>query len=290
MQQRTWQADDVFSAEVEVAHYGQEALSPVEIEWRLTSPDGTVWRAGVLPVDAIPAGGVFPVGEITFPWRSIPAPSKAILAVSIANTPYQNQWDLWVYPAETPGLPSALLSPDVQICTTWPAARKALETGACVLFTPSSDQIAGAVPGCYTPVFWNVLMKHEQISKTMGMLCDPTHPALAQFPTEDHSNWQWWDLIMHACAMPVPFLPPDVRPILQVIDNPVHNRKLALLYSASVDNGRLVVCSIDIAHDLAQRMVARQFRASLLAYMNSAEFNPEWQTSLEELDQIFIHR
>lgn len=29
----------------------------------------------------------------------------------------------------------------------------------------------------------------------MGILCDPRHPALAEFPTESFSNWQWWDIV-----------------------------------------------------------------------------------------------
>ena len=33
---------------------------------------------------------------------------------------------------------------------------------------------------------------------TLGILCDPNHPALARFPTEFHTNWQWWHLVKNS--------------------------------------------------------------------------------------------
>jgi hypothetical protein len=43
------------------------------------------------------------------------------------------------------------------------------------------------------PVFWNARLFNQ--TGTLGILCDPTHPALAEFPTDDHSDWQWADLL-----------------------------------------------------------------------------------------------
>src|SRR5512137_1839475 len=37
-----------------------------------------------------------------------------------------------------------------------------------------------------------------QAPTTMGILCDPKHPALAEFSTEFHNNWQWWYLVHRA--------------------------------------------------------------------------------------------
>jgi len=47
-------------------------------------------------------------------------------------------------------------------------------------------------------------MKHRQVSKTMGILCDPANPALAEFPTEFHSNWQWLWAVKVGTPCPVP--------------------------------------------------------------------------------------
>jgi len=107
---------------------------------------------------------------------------------------------------------------------------------------------------------------------TLGILCDPADPVFADFPTEYHSNWQWWDLISKSGAMIMDNLPANFRPMVQPIDTWHINRKLGLIFEAKVDNGKLVVCSIDLENDLGKRPVAKQFRHSLLRYMNSADY------------------
>jgi hypothetical protein len=41
----------------------------------------------------------------------------------------------------------------------------------------------------YSTPFWNTIMFRTQ-PKSMGLLCNPRHPALAAFPTESHTSWQ----------------------------------------------------------------------------------------------------
>lgn len=41
------------------------------------------------------------------------------------------------------------------------------------------------------PAFWNMRL-FNQVG-TLGILCDPAHPAFDGFPTEAHSDWQWAD-------------------------------------------------------------------------------------------------
>lgn len=36
---------------------------------------------------------------------------------------------------------------------------------------------------------------------TMGVLCNPAHKALADFPTDMHTDWQWWDLNKNSKTM-----------------------------------------------------------------------------------------
>ena len=52
---------------------------------------------------------------------------------------------------------------------------------------------------------------------------------------------------------------------MQVIDDWFTARKLGLAFEARVNGGRLLVTSIDLERDLDTNIVARQFRASLLA-------------------------
>ena len=69
-------------------------------------------------------------------------------------------------------------------------------------------------------------------------------------------------------------LPPQLHPTVQVIDDWVTNRKLALMFEAKIGSGKLLVCSVDLESDLEQNLVARQLRHSLLEYMAGSKFNP----------------
>lgn len=120
----------------------------------------------------------------------------------------------------------------------------------------------------------------------MGLLCDPTHPALAGFPSEPHSNWQWYHLIANSCAIILDGTPSGFRPVVQVIDDFSRNRKLGNLFEARVGKGRLMVCSIDLPA-LQDRPEGRQLLRSLYAYTGSGAFQPKQTLDLQALNQIF---
>ena len=75
--------------------------------------------------------------------------------------------------------------------------------------------------------------------------------------------------------------------MVQPIDTWHINRKLGLVFEAKVGAGKLVVCSIDLENDLDKRPVAKQFRYSLLKYMNSADFAPADSLNVEQITDLF---
>ena len=75
--------------------------------------------------------------------------------------------------------------------------------------------------------------------------------------------------------------PESYRPIIQAIDRPDRNHKLALVYETMVGSGKLLVCTLDLNRDLDKRPVARQLRQSLLAYAASPDFNPTTEIPLD---------
>jgi len=126
----------------------------------------------------------------------------------------------------------------------------------------------------FSSVFWNTAWTLGQPPHTLGILCDPKHPVFADFPTEGHSNWQWWELVHDSAAMVLDGLPPKLRPLVQPIDTWFEARRLGLLFEARVAGGKLMVCSMDLAGSLDRRVVARQLRHSLMAYLASDRFSP----------------
>jgi hypothetical protein len=108
---------------------------------------------------------------------------------------------------------------------------------------------------------------------TLGILCDPNHPAFVGFPTEFHTNWQWFNLLRNSRSMILDPMPAGYKPIVQVIDNCERAHKLAAIFEVKVGPGKLLVCSIDLSK-LQDKPEARQLLHSLLQYMNSDKFTP----------------
>ena len=87
-----------------------------------------------------------------------------------------------------------------------------------------------------TPPFWSPIMFGNQ-KQILGLLCDPHHPALRDFPTDSHSDWQWFELLFQGAAIRLEGTEANYRPIVQGIDQPDRNHKLALIYETKVGKG-----------------------------------------------------
>ncbi|MFN3486153.1 MAG: glycoside hydrolase, partial [Planctomycetota bacterium] len=167
------------------------------------------------------------------------------------------------------------------------AAKARLRAGGKVLLLARPESVnAEAVVG-FSSVFWNTAWTRNQPPHTLGILCDPRHPVFAHFPTESHSNWQWWEPIHGAAAMVLEGMPPNLRPLVQPIDTWFEARRLALLFEARVWGGKLMVSSMDLSKDLDRRIVARQLRYSILRYMEGDRFDPKVEVGVDQLQSLF---
>jgi hypothetical protein len=283
LERRTWTTSQKFMVDVEIAHFGPAAIRDALPVWSIRYANGKEFSSGRLPRVTIPIGNGFHLGKISARLENVKAPAKLTLSVGLRGTPYVNDWDIWVYPAELDTQPPKKVlvtdSFDEQVVA-------ALKEGQKVLLMPPLNCINSNVPAGFTTIFWNTQWTRRQPPHTLGILCDPKHPALRQFPTEFHSNWQWWDLVTKSRFMVLDDLGPDLRPIVQVIDDWNTNRKLGLLFEARVGKGKLLVCSMDLRSDLEHRPVARQMLYSLLDYMNRWAFSPKLKLDAESIRSL----
>jgi hypothetical protein len=141
----------------------------------------------------------------------------------------------------------------------------------------------GRVKIGFSSIFWNTAWTNRQPPHTLGILCDPKHPALADFPTEYHSNWQWWDPVSHSQAMIINEFPASLKPLIQPIDTWFENRRLALAFESKTNGGKLLVCSIDLKNEIDERPASKQLLISFLNYMNSRSFNPSAELGINEI-------
>ncbi|MGF7217258.1 hypothetical protein GGR92_003431 [Spirosoma lacussanchae] len=261
----TYTNRETFRATAELANFGAGPLVGITPEWTLQDDGGKRLAGGRLPRRTVAVGNGHDLGAIEVPLSRIKTARRLTLTLSLPGTPYRNSWSIWVYPAELPAEPA-----DVLVTQSLSEAEQALRAGRKVLFNPDYTALEG-VAGKFVPVFWSPVHFPDQAA-TMGLLCDPKHPAFRAFPTDFHTDWQWWDL----CTKSTSMLLPDngLTPLVRQIDNFANNRQLTSLFEANVAGGQLMVCSFDISHDLASRPVARQLRHSLLTYMSSSAFAP----------------
>jgi len=193
-----------------------------------------------------------------------------ILTLDAGEERFENDWDVWVF---APRLELPTLSQTVIASSIDEALHKLQSEGhALLLLDPAQVNTSSQIG--FSSVFWNTAWTRGQPPHTLGILCNPAHPVFADFPTEYHSNWQWWELIYGAAAMQIDHLPPALRPLVQPIDTWFEARRLALLFEARLGSGRLMVCSMDLHTNLNERLVARQFLYSVLRYMEGEAFAP----------------
>ena len=284
MEKMYWLNNETFTAEVEVSHFGEKDLNAQTIRWTL-KVDGKTIGEGKFSKD-IAVGNLCSVGTITANLSTVKRAAKANLEIRLAGTEYVNDWDIWVYVEKLPDVSS-----DVVIVNDLDKeAAGYLEAGKKVLLLADPHSVDGNVAIGFSSLFWNTAWTRWQAPHTLGILCDPADPMFADFPTEYHSNWQWWDLVSKSGAMIMDNLPGDFRPKVQIIDTWFTNRKLGLVFEAKVGGGKLMVCSVDLENNLDQRPAARQFRHSLLKYMNSADFAPAGSLNMKQLKTLFRER
>jgi hypothetical protein len=263
--------DQALAADVELCHFGPEDFKQLAPAWRLVTRAGETVAEGVLPAMDLPAGELHPLGRIEIPLAKVSSPSKLRLEVFSKSGGFSNDWDFFVYPSEHSNKPTSAF-----ITRSLTEAIAALEEGKKVLWCPSADMVADdperpLVAG-FSPIFWNTAWTNWQPPHTLGILCDPKNPALSAFPTDFHSNWQWWELQQN--ARPFILTPVrELRPMVQVIDDWFTNRKLGYIFEARVGKGRLLASSMELI-EIKDRPVATQLRASILGYMEGDSFRP----------------
>ena len=287
LSKRVFTADETLSADLEVADFGAAPLAGATPYCELVADDGRVVASQIFDRRDVPVDNGIKLGTANFNLKNIPAPARYKLVAGFAGTKIQNDWDVWVYPAQT--APKAPV--DVAIFHELNAAAQAvLDTGGTVLWLVPPANVRNdtnrPVKLGFSSIFWNTAWTKRQPPTTLGSLCDSRSPLFAEFPTDDFGNWQWWYLIHRAQPMLLDDLPAGLLPRVQVIDDWTTNHKLALAFEAKAGKGKIFVCSVDLEHDLENDPVRRQFRTSLLDYLASPRFQPKWTVPIATLQRL----
>jgi hypothetical protein len=290
LKSRVFTTAESFHAGLEIAHFGRVPIPKAVTSWKFIDGKGTLYAHGELPAHDVPVGNGTVLGDVSVNLRNVRAPAQCRLVVGLRGTDVENDWDVWVYPAQTRHASGNRVMVTSRFDND---AMSLLVEGGSVLLTLPADRVRNfdkrPVRVGFSSIFWNTAWTAGQPPTTLGVLCDPEHPALADFPTESHSNWQWWYLLHRAGALRLDLLPRDTEPIVRVIDDWFTARPLGLIVEGRMLAGRIIICGFDLTRD-ADDPVSVQMRANLVNYLDSptrdslVEFTPEQVQDLIRAD------
>ncbi|PWT89154.1 MAG: hypothetical protein C5B55_11865 [Blastocatellia bacterium] len=328
MTQRVFTTADQLNVDVEVAHYGAAPLENIKAVWRIQNggrePQGE-WDVQTLPIgkNILLGKVVADLSKLT-----APAEYKLVVTIAPASffgaidrkikpgpgvvrgvTYFENEWNFWLYPAsyettemsrdrqKVSALPSIdcppSRSPDLLITNSWDEAEEKLKQGKRVLLSPHNSDLDWTSPPLdIVPVFWNRQMGPAW-GRTLGLFIDrkpgeSKSAALNGFPTDDHFDWQWAQIISGVRAINLDRLPRELEPVVWAIDDWNRNYKLGVIFECAVGDGRLLVSAIDVTKNSDSNPVLRQLRAALVNYANSDCFHPNVDVSLNTLRSLFF--
>jgi hypothetical protein len=279
----TWTNDQHFIGVIECANFGEKAFAAVMVTWTFQFPNGKTWKQGNMAISSIPLGSPIKLGSLDIALDDIQQATRLSLTVQVKGTNYSNRWNIWVYPKQTPEVSLR----QTLIATTWnEEVKQQLVNGARLLLLADTAAIDSDADPVFSGISWNTVWSGMP-PNLLGILCDPTHAVLKYFPTEFHSNWQWWDVVRHSKPLMLDHTPAAFRPLVQMIPDWNKNNKIGLIIEAKVGKGQLLLSAIDLENDLSQRPVARQLLYSIKQYMNSDEFAPAQELTIEMVDALF---
>lgn len=284
MEKMVFSNQEVLHADVELAHFGQEDFKNIEVMWRLIGEDGKRVAEGGFPKRDMPSGDLHALGSIQVKLDSLNDATRLKLEIDCPEKDFGNSWDVFVFPDEPPlGFGKVVFATDLA------QVKQELGQGRSVLWCPPSAKIADdpkrpLVAG-FSPIFWNTAWTEWQPPHTLGILCDPSHPSLAGFPTEMHSNWQWWEIQKDSRPFILTGMK-ELTPLVQVVDDWFTNRKLGYLFEAKVGKGRLMASSVDLGPMADRRIGVSQLKRSVVTYMESDQFNPKVEVEVKALEEL----
>ena len=284
-----WTTNEQLSGKVKLANYGANAFTGKSLNWSLKAGEKVI-DSGDFTLNSR-QGELTEVGTIISGLASIDKATKVTLALSVPETPYRNEYDLWIYPEKVEKSAERFTIVNTMDASTL----SLLENGEKVLWFPTVEEYQDVtVGGLFQTDYWNYRMFKsicEWLNKpvspgTLGLLIDLHHPIFTDFPTDFHTNWQWFPMVKAGRPLIIDRLPDNYRPIVQVIDNIERNHKLGLIMEFSVGKGKLLICMPDL-RQLEKFPEARQLYAGIVNYMHSDAFRPAAQLSGKEVKELF---
>ena len=286
-----WTNNETLKGRIKIANYSEDPLTGRNLTWNLTTEEDKEISKDQLDIK-VSKTGLIDLGEIEINLSAFVKAQKVYLKLKIADTGSQNTYPLWIYPQKVPAEVPANIIVTNRLDDI---ALNQLKDGGRVLCFPDRKLYEkSTVGGLFQSDYWNYRMfktisenaKKPVSPGTLGILTDPKHPLFNDFPTDFHTNWQWFPIIKNSYPLIMDKMPVGYKPIVQVIDNVERNHRLGLIFEFQVEKGRLLVCMSDLKAAM-DKPETRQLYHSILTYMASENFKPSIKIDSKSLTELF---
>ncbi len=276
----TYESGEHLTAKLQFANFGKEAIegsAVYQLLRRRANGGDEVVLEGSFAKRQYEAGQLHDIAELEINLPLLDKAERLELQISIGD--HMNEYPMWIYPGLAPDKPESVY----ETRTLDDKAIEVLAAGGTVYLSPPStkEALPRSIQAQFTTDFWSVGTFPAQ-EGGMGQLIDNRHPALADFPTETHSNWQWWPMAKQRALI----LPRQIESIVTEMDSYAYLRPMTKLFECRCGDGKLLVSTFGL-QDLQVYPEARALLASLYRYMASAAFAPEQTLDVQWIQELF---
>jgi len=247
-----------------VSHYGKaipEALLQIRI-----SGDGSVLYRREIRTGKIPRGVISELYRISFkmPECSKPMHLKLNVSLSGGDTDCENCWDLYVFPRNNA-----------------PTLQQIRDASTLVLNECGGDELMnllnagrrvvlfGTGPFPSNRASWQIAVAGRTGGHLATVIAD--HPLMEDFPHEGYCGRQFEHMLNHSKTASLDITDLPHRPIIDIATTYKNARREAVLFEYRVGNGRLLVCTLNLAED---DPAAQWLKNRIISYALSEKFEP----------------
>lgn len=282
MPRYTYEEGEYLTAEVEVANFGKESISG-ELVWTLGYRDCAVntgsgeFLCGRADGQKnCPPGTYTSLGRLDIPLEVKGVSAAFMLTVSMGDC--TSTYPVWVYKKTSPECPKNVYETRVFDEQT----RAVLQNGGRVYLSPDADKesLPNSIKTQFTTDFWSVGTFADQ-EGGMGQLIDTEHPIFKEFPTDFHTDWQWWIMATKRAVI----LPHPMKTIITEMDSYAFLRPMAQMIEFRCLKGKVLLSTMEL-HKSQQYPEVRALQASIYTYLSGENFEPAEEITEEELSML----
>lgn len=288
----TYEAGERLIAEVEAANFGKENIEGVFC-WTLAGKKSVSENGNCEPAEIKSKNTVIATGEDTeiticrpgsytevgsrdIPLDFVEKNTALTLKVRIGDS--ISAYPIWVYRKTTPVCPENVYETRAFDMKT----REILQNGGRVYLSPDADKesLPNSIKTQFTTDFWSVGTFADQ-EGGMGQLIDTEHPIFKEFPTDFHTDWQWWIMATKRAVI----LPHPMKTIITEMDSYAFLRPMAQMIEFRCLKGKVLLSTMEL-HKSQQYPEVRALQASIYTYLSGENFEPAEEITEEELSML----